>query len=61
MSARPADVIDTINRLVRVSRNSMRETGREPSSDELARMVGLSTEKIDRLLEIARMPIRFGR
>jgi RNA polymerase primary sigma factor len=59
MSARPADVIDTINRLVRVSRDSMRETGREPSSEELARMVGLSIEQVDRLLKIARTPVRF--
>jgi RNA polymerase primary sigma factor len=57
----PADLIGTINNLVRTSRRMLIETGREPTSEELAERLAMPPEKVRRLLEIARQPISLDR
>jgi RNA polymerase primary sigma factor len=48
---------ETINRLVRVSRALVQETGREPTPEEIARHMGMSVEKVRGVLKIAQEPI----
>jgi len=54
----PVDLIGTINNLVRTSRRMLVESGREPTPEELAERLAMPPEKVRRLLEIAREPIR---
>jgi RNA polymerase primary sigma factor len=53
----PANLIETINNLVRTSRRMFNETGLEPTPEELAERLAISPEKVRKLLEIARQPI----
>jgi RNA polymerase primary sigma factor len=53
----PEHLIETINKLVRTSRQMLPEIGREPTSEELAQKLGMPLEKVHKLLKIARQPI----
>ena len=53
----PADLIETVNKLVRTSRRMLIETGREPTAEELAERLAMPLDKVRKLLEIARQPI----
>ena len=53
----PVHMTETINRLVRVSRSLVQETGREPTPEEIARHMELSVEKVRGILKIAQEPI----
>jgi RNA polymerase primary sigma factor len=53
----PVHMTETINRLVRVSRALVQETGREPTPEEIARHMGMSVEKVRGVLKIAQEPI----
>jgi len=53
----PVHMTETINRLVRVSRSLVQETGREPTPEEIARHMDLSVEKVRGILKIAQEPI----
>jgi RNA polymerase primary sigma factor len=53
----PVHMIETINKLSRVSRYLVQELGREPSPDEIADKMGLPVEKIRRVFKIAQQPI----
>ncbi len=53
----PVHMTETINRLVRVSRSLVQETGREPTPEEIARHMELSAEKVRGILKIAQEPI----
>jgi RNA polymerase primary sigma factor len=52
----PADLIETINQLVRTSRQMLLELGREPTPEELAGSLAMPLEKVRKLLQIARQP-----
>jgi RNA polymerase primary sigma factor len=52
----PPRLIETINKLVRTSRQMLTEIGREPTLKELAERLAISVEKVSRL-KIARAPI----
>ena len=54
----PANMIETINKLVRTSRQMLLEIGREPTLEELAEKLAMPIEKVRKLLAIARVPIR---
>lgn len=54
----PPHLIETINRLVRTSRQMLIEIGREPTIEELAKRLSMPLEKVVKLLDIARTPIR---
>ncbi|MBX7245555.1 MAG: RNA polymerase sigma factor RpoD [Candidatus Sumerlaeaceae bacterium] len=53
----PVHMIETINKLSRVSRYLVQELGREPSPEEIAVKMGLPVEKIRRVFKIAQQPI----
>ena len=53
----PVHMIETINKLVRTSRQMLHEIGREPTPDELAVRLGMPLEKVRKVLKIAKEPI----
>ena len=53
----PVHMIETINRLIRISRQLVQEYGREPLPEELAREMESSVEKVRGILKIAQEPI----
>ena len=53
----PVHMIETINKLNRISRQILQETGREASPEELAEKMDLSEDKIRKVLKIAKEPI----
>jgi RNA polymerase primary sigma factor len=53
----PVHMIETINKLVRTSRQMLHETGREPSPEELAEKLGMPIEKVRKVMKIAKEPI----
>ena len=53
----PADLIDTINKLVRTSRRMLLDIGREPTPEELAERLAMPLEKVRKLLQFAKAPI----
>jgi RNA polymerase primary sigma factor len=56
----PPHLIDTVNRVVRTSRRMLNEIGREPTPEEVAAKLSMPLEKVQKLLEIAALPIRLG-
>ena len=48
---------ETINKLIRVSRSIVQETGREPAPEEIARATGIPVDKVRGILKIAQEPI----
>jgi len=53
----PVHMIETINKVVRVSRRLVQELGREPSADEIAETMNMSTDKVRSILKIAQEAI----
>jgi len=53
----PVHMIETINKLVRVTRQLVQEFGREPTPDEIAERMEISVDKVRKVLKIAKEPI----
>ncbi|OPJ57053.1 RNA polymerase sigma factor RpoD [Alkalithermobacter paradoxus] len=53
----PVHMVETINKLIRVSRQLLQELGREPRPDEIAQQMDLSEDKIREILKIAQEPV----
>lgn len=53
----PVHMVETINKLVRVSRQLLQEYGREPQPEEIAKEMGISVEKVHEILKIAQEPV----
>ncbi len=53
----PVHMIETINKLIRTSRQLVQELGREPSPEEIAEKMDLPLEKVRKILKIAKEPI----
>ncbi|MBF0626200.1 MAG: RNA polymerase sigma factor RpoD [Magnetococcales bacterium] len=53
----PVHMIETINKLVRTSRQMVQEIGREPTPEEIAEQMEMSLEKVRKVLKIAKEPI----
>ena len=53
----PVHMVETINKLVRVSRQLVQELGREPSPEELARGLNMSVEKVREISKISQEPV----
>ena len=53
----PVHMIETINKLVRTSRQMLHEIGREPVPEELAQKLGMPLEKVRKVMKIAKEPI----
>lgn len=53
----PVHMIETINKMLKISRAFVHETGREPSPEDLAKRMGYSLAKIQKILKISKEPI----
>ncbi len=53
----PVHMVETINKLIRVSRQLLQELGREPSPEEIAEEMGISEERVREILKIAQEPV----
>ena len=53
----PVHMIETINKMMRVSRQIAQEIGREPTPEELAEKLEMPLEKVEQILEVAKEPV----
>ncbi|ADQ04159.1 RNA polymerase, sigma 70 subunit, RpoD subfamily [Caldicellulosiruptor acetigenus I77R1B] len=53
----PVHMVETINKLVRVSRQLLQEKGREPTPEEIAKEMNMPVEKVREILKIAQEPV----
>jgi RNA polymerase primary sigma factor len=53
----PVHMIESINKIVRTSRQMLHEIGREPTPEELAETLGMPLEKVRKVLKISKEPI----
>ena len=53
----PVHMIETINKLIKISRSLVQENGREPNPEEIAERMGFPLEKVRKVLKIAKEPI----
>ena len=53
----PVHMIETINKLIRVSRQLVQEIGREPSCEEIAKKMDMPVSKVRKIIKIAQEPI----
>ncbi|WP_211329326.1 RNA polymerase sigma factor RpoD [Ammoniphilus oxalaticus] len=53
----PVHMVETINKLIRVSRQLLQELGREPSPEEIAEKMDLTPERVREILKIAQEPV----
>ena len=50
-------MVETINKLIRVSRQLLQEYGREPTPEEIAAEMGVSEEKVREIMKVAQEPV----
>ncbi|HEY8422102.1 MAG TPA: RNA polymerase sigma factor RpoD [Thermoclostridium sp.] len=53
----PVHMVETINKLIRVSRQLLQELGREPTPEEIANEMGLSEDKVREIMKISQEPV----
>ncbi|MBQ8092171.1 MAG: RNA polymerase sigma factor RpoD [Clostridia bacterium] len=53
----PVHMVETINKLIRVSRQLFQENGREPTPEEIADAMDISVEKVQEIIKIAQDPV----
>ncbi|MEE8326867.1 MAG: RNA polymerase sigma factor RpoD [candidate division NC10 bacterium] len=53
----PVHMVETINKLIRTSRRLSQEYGREPTSEEVGRGMGISPEKVREIIKISQEPV----
>ena len=53
----PVHMVETINKLIRVSRQLLQEYGREPTPDEIAKAMNISEAKVREIIKIAQEPV----
>ncbi|CCO09117.1 RNA polymerase sigma factor RpoD [Desulfotomaculum varum] len=53
----PVHMVETINKLIRVSRQLLQELGREPTPEEIAKEMDISSEKVREIMKIAQEPV----
>jgi RNA polymerase primary sigma factor len=53
----PVHMIETINKLIRTSRQLVQELGREPTTDEIAKKMDIPVQKVRKVLKIAQEPV----
>ena len=53
----PVHMVETINKLIRVSRQLVQQLGREPTTEEIAQALGLPPEKVEDIQRIAQEPV----
>lgn len=53
----PVHMVETINKLIRISRQLLQEYGREPTSEEIAKEMGISVDKVREIKKISQDPV----
>jgi RNA polymerase primary sigma factor len=53
----PVHMVETMNKVIRATRSIIQETGKEPSTEDIAEHLGLAKEKVSQILKMARDPI----
>ncbi|MBF1058737.1 MAG: sigma-70 family RNA polymerase sigma factor, partial [Peptostreptococcus sp.] len=53
----PVHMVETINKLIRVSRQLLQELGRDPKPDEIAKEMNMTEEKVREIMKIAQDPV----
>ncbi len=53
----PVHMVETINKLIRVSRNLLQELGRDPTAEEIAVEMGISVDRVREIMKIAQEPV----
>ena len=53
----PVHMVETINKLIRISRQLLQEYGREPTPEEIAKEMGISESKVREIIKIAQEPV----
>ena len=53
----PVHMVETINKLIRVSRQLLQELGRDPLPEEIAKEMGMSEEKVREIMKISQEPV----
>ncbi|MBQ9008806.1 MAG: RNA polymerase sigma factor RpoD [Clostridia bacterium] len=53
----PVHMVETINKLVRVSRQLFQENGREPTPEEIAEVMGITPDKVREIIKVAQDPV----
>ncbi|MBQ3076976.1 MAG: RNA polymerase sigma factor RpoD [Clostridia bacterium] len=53
----PVHMVETINKVMRVSRQLLQELGHDPTSEEIAKEMGMSIEKVREIMKIAQEPV----
>jgi RNA polymerase primary sigma factor len=53
----PVHMVETINRLIRISRRLLQELGREPTSEEIAEQMEISPEKVREIIKVSQEPV----
>ena len=53
----PVHMVETINKLIRISRQLLQELGREPSPEEIGQVMKMPTERVREIIKIAQEPI----
>ena len=53
----PVHMVETINKLIRVSRQLLQEFGREPTAEEIAKEMNISVEKVREIMKISQEPV----
>ena len=53
----PVHMVETINKLIRVSRQLLQELGREPSPEEIAKVMEIPVERVREIMKIAQEPV----
>ncbi len=53
----PVHMVETINKLIRISRQLLQELGREPTPDEIGKKMGISAERVREIQNMSREPV----
>ncbi len=53
----PVHMVETINRLIRISRRLLQDLGREPTSEEIAEQMDISAEKVREIIKVSQEPV----
>ena len=53
----PVHMVETINKLVRVQRQLLQDLGREPTPDEIGKVMGISAEKVREIQKVSQEPV----
>jgi len=53
----PVHVVDTINKIIRVQRKLLQDTGRDPTPEEIAAAMGMTADKVREMLKVSQVPV----